>query len=131
MNYESQIRNYIKPNLGEVPLLLLVRDASERLEAFYARLRLCRQLCSGRPFIEEHLADGPHDCDEADCRVHVCKPYAAGSIRQIHAILSGALSAAVRWAWGQPVSAPPGYDLGGMTDTEVASARSGIARRGA
>jgi integrase len=32
MNYESQIRNYIKPNLGDVPLLLLVRDVSERLE---------------------------------------------------------------------------------------------------
>lgn len=39
MNYEPQIRNYIKPNLGDVPLLLLVRDASERLETFYARLR--------------------------------------------------------------------------------------------
>jgi hypothetical protein len=32
MNYESQIRNYIKPNLGDVPLLLFVREASERLE---------------------------------------------------------------------------------------------------
>ncbi|MGH4007005.1 MAG: hypothetical protein ACRDTH_02335 [Pseudonocardiaceae bacterium] len=49
MNYESQIRNYIKPNLGDVPLLLLVRDASERLETFYTRLRRCRQLCSGSP----------------------------------------------------------------------------------
>ena len=54
MDYESQIRNYIKPNLGEVPLLLLVRDASERLETFYARLRRCRLLCSGEPFVEEH-----------------------------------------------------------------------------
>jgi integrase len=49
MNYESQIRNYIQPNLGEVPLLLLVRDASERLETFYARLRRCCHLCSGKP----------------------------------------------------------------------------------
>lgn len=37
MNYESQIRNYIKPNLGNVPLLLLVRDASERLDRRAAR----------------------------------------------------------------------------------------------
>ncbi|MGH3707674.1 MAG: hypothetical protein ACRDRQ_06130 [Pseudonocardiaceae bacterium] len=40
MNYESQIRNYIRPNLGDVPLLLFVRDAPERLESFYARLRV-------------------------------------------------------------------------------------------
>lgn len=99
MNYESQIRNYITPNLGDVPLLLLARDASERLEAFYARLRRCRQLCSGRPFIEKHEINDPHDCATERCRAHVCKPYAASSIRQIHAILSGALSAAVRWGW--------------------------------
>jgi integrase len=99
MNYESQIRNYIKPNLGDVPLLLFVRDASERLEAFYARLRRCRQLCSGRPFVEKHEAEGPHDCVKAECHWHDCKPYAASSVRQIHAILSGALSAAVRWGW--------------------------------
>lgn len=99
MNYESQIRNYIKPNLGDVPLLLLVREASERLETFYAQLRRCRQLCSGRPFIEQHQAQRPHDCNELECPVHVCKPYAASSVRQIHAILSGALSAAVRWGW--------------------------------
>jgi integrase len=99
MNYESQIRNYIRPNLGDVPLLLLVRDASERLETFYARLRRCRRLCSGKPLIEEHKAEGSHDCAAVKCRAHVCEPYAASSIRQIHAILSGALSAAVRWGW--------------------------------
>lgn len=99
MNYESQIRNYIKPNLGDVPLLLFVRDASERLEGFYARLRRCRELCSGRPFVEKHEAAGRHDCARAGCRFHECKPYAASSVRQIHAILSGALSAAVRWGW--------------------------------
>ena len=57
MNYESQIRNYIVPNLGDVPLLLFVRDAPERLESFYARLRRCRELCSGRPLVEKHAAD--------------------------------------------------------------------------
>ena len=55
MNYESQIRNYIVPNLGDVPLLLFVRDAPERLESFYARL--CRELRSGRPLVEKHAAD--------------------------------------------------------------------------
>ncbi|MQA13465.1 MAG: tyrosine-type recombinase/integrase [Pseudonocardiaceae bacterium] len=112
MNYESQIRNYIKPNLGDVPLVLLVRDASERLETFYARLRRCRDLCSGKPFVEVHSDEGPHDCDKAGCRRHVCKPYAASSVRQIHAILSGSLSAAVRWGWiaynPMPGVKPPG-----------------------
>lgn len=99
MNYESQIRRYIVPNLGDVPLVLFVRDAPERLEKLYARLRKCRALCSGRPFVERHAEDGPHDCAAASCQLHVCKPYAASSVRQIHAILSGALSAAVRWGW--------------------------------
>lgn len=89
MNYESQIRNYIVPNLGDVPLLLFVRDAPERLESFYARLRRCRELCSGRPFVEQHEASGAHDCTKAGCHFHECKPYAASSVRQIHAILSG------------------------------------------
>ncbi|HEY3259789.1 MAG TPA: site-specific integrase, partial [Pseudonocardiaceae bacterium] len=99
MNYESQVRNYIQPNLGDVPLVLFVRDAPERLEAFYARLRRCRALCNGRPFFESHAADERHDCLNSGCTPHVCKPYAASSVRQIHAILSGALSAAVRWGW--------------------------------
>lgn len=99
MNYESQIRNYIESNLGDVPLLLPARDGSERLETFYARLRCCRHLCSGKPFVEEHKVEGPHDCVTAECQVHLCKPYAASSIRPIHAILSGSLSAAVRWRW--------------------------------
>jgi integrase len=71
--------------------LLRVRDASERLETLYARLRRCRHLCSGKPLIEKHTIDGRHDCGVVKCQVHVCKPYAASSIRQIHAILSGGL----------------------------------------
>lgn len=44
MNYEPQIRNYIKPVLGEVPLvLLLLGETSSRLEPFYTDLRRCRR----------------------------------------------------------------------------------------
>ncbi len=39
MTYEAQIRLYIEPKLGDVPLVLFVREAAERLEPFYARLR--------------------------------------------------------------------------------------------
>ena len=40
-----------------------------------------------------------HDCSRAGCRPHVCKPLSAATVRQIHAILSGAFTAAVRWEW--------------------------------
>ncbi|MBB3049413.1 integrase [Prauserella isguenensis] len=125
MNYESAIERYIRPELGEVPLILLVRDASERLERFYADLRRCSARCSGKPFIE-HRVEGPHECREVqhrrppgrrpaagypphdceamgctvvECQPHVCTPYSASSVRQVHAIISSALSAAMRWGW--------------------------------
>jgi len=99
MTYESQIRMYILPAVGDVPLVLFVRDASQRLETLYSRLRKCRALCNGKPFVEQHADEGRHDCAAAGCKRHVCKPYAASSVRSIHAILSGACSAAVRWGW--------------------------------
>ena len=40
-----------------------------------------------------------HDCKLSGCRPHVCKPMAKGTIRGIHAILSGAFEAAMRWDW--------------------------------
>ena len=40
-----------------------------------------------------------HDCKLSGCRPHVCKPIAKGTIRGIHAILSGAFEAAMRWEW--------------------------------
>jgi integrase len=58
MTYEAQIRLYIKPKLGDVPLVLFVREAAERLEPFYAQLRRCRGLCNGRRFIEKHASTG-------------------------------------------------------------------------
>ena len=40
-----------------------------------------------------------HDCVRSGCRRHVCRPMSAATIRQIHAILSGAFSTAIRWEW--------------------------------
>ncbi len=34
-----------------------------------------------------------------DCKPHVCTPLAASTVRQLHFIISGALSTAVRWDW--------------------------------
>jgi integrase len=43
---------------------------------------------------------GPgHDCTLAGCQRHVCKPMKAGTIRQVHSILSGAFDTAQRWEW--------------------------------
>lgn len=43
--------------------------------------------------------DRRHDCALAGCERHVCRPMKAGTIRQIHSILSGAFEAAQRWEW--------------------------------
>lgn len=99
MTYEAQIGLHIVPNLGDVLLVLFVREAAERLERLYGRLRRCRALCNRKPFVERHAEEGPHDYGAAGCAWHVCKPCSASSVRSIHAVLSGACSAAVRWGW--------------------------------
>jgi integrase len=40
-----------------------------------------------------------HDCKLSGCKPHVCKPMAKSTVRNIHAILSGAFDAAERWEW--------------------------------
>lgn len=76
--YEGLIRLYIGPAFGTMSAAKL--DA-ELLEAFYARLRRCSQLCSGR------------------ARDHECRPLSASSVRQIHFILRAALDRSVRWRY--------------------------------
>ena len=48
-----------------------------------------------------------HDCKLAGCKPHVCAPMQPGTIRQLHAILTGACAAAARWEWidGNPTNA--------------------------
>jgi integrase len=88
--YDGYIARTILPALGEIP----VRKVDARvLETFYTELRRCRTRCNGTPFIE-HKTDAEHDCEKSKC-----KPMAAGTVRQIHAIISGSLDAAVRWTW--------------------------------
>lgn len=63
----------------------------------YAELRVCRRRCKGRTFIE-HRTHQAHDCDQR-CVPHQCSPLSVSSVRECHAVLSGALSAALRWGW--------------------------------
>ena len=95
---ESLIRVHIRPALGDLPLTTLVRKATETVEQFYGELRRCRQRCDGRTLID-HRADGEHDCGEAGCRPHICRPLAAATVCRIHAVLSAACRAALRWGW--------------------------------
>jgi len=92
--YVRKIDKHIRPQLGGVQVARL--DA-EILDSFFAQLRICRDHCRGRHYVD-HRTGQPHDCDQR-CRPHACKPYAASSIRQIHAILSGAFKRAIRWRW--------------------------------
>jgi integrase len=118
INYVGKIEKHIRPTVGEIPVARL--DA-ETIDSLYASLRRCRDHCRRRSFIA-HRTAGEHVCDEhnarrkcakvvledpaADCKwcrracgPHVCEPLAAASIRVVHAILSGALTRAIRWGW--------------------------------
>jgi integrase len=93
--YVGYIERTIRPVLGDVPISKLT---TRSLELLYAELRRCRGRCDGRPLVEHRTKD-THDCVTSRCALHECRPMAASTIRQIHAVISGALSAAVRWDW--------------------------------
>ena len=62
----------------------------------------CRAVVAGepggtRPGRRAKPADPRHDCARSGCAPHTCRPMSAATIRQIHAILSGAFATAVRW----------------------------------
>ncbi|WP_026425759.1 tyrosine-type recombinase/integrase [Actinokineospora inagensis] len=93
--YRGYIERNIRPALGA----LAARKITPRvLESFNAELRRCRDRCDGKPFVA-HKSTGLHDCLSVGCKPHMCKPLAASTVRQIHAVISGALAAAVRWEW--------------------------------
>ncbi|WP_216206948.1 tyrosine-type recombinase/integrase [Amycolatopsis aidingensis] len=95
--YEGYIARTIKPAFGNEPARKIDARA---LESLYTELRRCRARCDRRPFIEKHKStEADHDCKARGCKVHTCRPLGASTVRQIHAILSGALGAAERWGW--------------------------------
>ncbi|MGQ0466896.1 MAG: tyrosine-type recombinase/integrase [Sporichthyaceae bacterium] len=111
--YRGYVERTIKPALGDVALSNLT---ARMLEQFYGQLRRCRARCNGKPFVEHreigkheckevrHTRVRKHDCSAAKCRLlecqpHVCRPMSPSTVRQIHSVISGALSSAVRWDW--------------------------------
>lgn len=96
-SYRLLINGFIRPALGTTPLGQQCRQVPRPFEQLDAELRACRRRCHSRTFVE-HRTPRPHNCDER-CAAHVCTPLAVSSIRQCHAVLSGALSAAKRCGW--------------------------------
>ncbi|MGH3565035.1 MAG: site-specific integrase [Pseudonocardia sp.] len=94
--YVGYIDRTIVPAIGAEPA---DRLSARTLEMLYGELRRCRVRCDGRPFVEHRSEDPEHDCEKSKCRPHACRPMAASTVRQIHSIISAALSAAVRWDW--------------------------------
>lgn len=92
--YERLVRLHIGPLLGH---LGVGRIDGETLDSLYRELRRCRTHCNRRPF-EEHHTDGEHNCNKR-CGPHRCRPLSSSSVRQIHNLLNGAFTRAVRWRW--------------------------------
>jgi integrase len=92
--YESLARVHIRPLIGTFPV---GRLDGEILDSFYKQLGKCRANCRGRKYIQ-HRTDRDHECDDR-CGPHECKGLSNGSMRKIHAVLSGAGKRAVRWHW--------------------------------
>jgi integrase len=95
--YVTYIDKFIRPALGDQTLGRLAQLGPRPYEQLYAQLRQCRRRCRGETLIE-HRTPRNHECDER-CAPHVCTPLSPSSIRQCHAVLSSAYSAAVRWGW--------------------------------
>jgi len=126
--YVGKIEKHIRPTIGRLPV---GRVKAETIEGLYAQLRRCRDHCRGKQFVQ-HRTEAEHVCDEHTarrkctksttgdpgapckwcdrrCGPHRCEPLAAGSIRVVHAILSGAFMRGVRWGATPtpPPSTPP------------------------
>lgn len=87
-SYRLLIDGFLRPALGDTSLSRLCRLGPRPFERLYAELRACHCRCEGREFTE-HRTPRPHSRDQR-CTAHVCKPLAVSSIRQCHAVLSGA-----------------------------------------
>jgi integrase len=96
-SYGVAIENFLKPAIGDTSLSRLAQLGARPFEQLYAELRVCRRRCKGRTFIE-HRTHREHRCDKR-CAPHRCRPLSVSSVRECHAVLSGALSAALRWGW--------------------------------
>ena len=123
--YERVIRLYIGPVLGSLPI---GRLDGEIIDAFYAQLRTCRGRCGGR--VSSNTAPTTTTHVTSACGPHQCRPLGEAYLRQIHNVLSGALTRAVKWRW---IGVNPMTQAAGAQPTDAGSApahrRTGGANR--
>lgn len=96
--YRMYARRYLKPALGHVTLTRLLQRGPKAFEDLSAELKACRRRCKKKAGLIDHRIEKEHECDNR-CTPHKCNPLSASAIRQVHAVLSGALNTAVRWGW--------------------------------
>jgi integrase len=78
----------------------LAQLAGEGLITVRQGRRAVVSIRDGEVPVRARRGGGPgHDCERAGCRPHQCRPMSARTIRQIHSILSGAFTTAIRWEW--------------------------------
>jgi integrase len=99
---EGYVRKHIapsetRPDIRAIGELTWGELKPKVFDDFYAELRRCRDHCSGRPTVT-HRTGRPHKCT-TKCKIHVCKPLAAWTIRKIHFLMSAACKSATRWQW--------------------------------
>ncbi|QNE20466.1 hypothetical protein F1D05_24330 [Kribbella qitaiheensis] len=118
--YRGYYRRSIKPQLGNQATSQITAKV---LEQFYGRLRKCSAICRGADMVDHQIARVPGSptsaqaratfsegrslsttaprpgCVVVECKPRVCEPMRRSSVRQIRAIISGALDLALRWDW--------------------------------
>ncbi len=93
--YTGYVDHHVRPVLGKHQI---GRLDGEDFDSLYAQLRRCREHCNGKTKHVKHRTRKDHACDDT-CVVVPCSPLSASTVRQIHWILSGAYTRAVRWRW--------------------------------
>jgi integrase len=93
--YRGYLLRHVLPFIGRLKVGAVDADV---LDSLYAELLRCRNHCDAKVRTVDHRTLRPHECDHR-CRPHECRPLAAGTVRKIHWILSGAFRRAQRWRW--------------------------------
>jgi integrase len=67
MTHDAKIRLYIVPKLGDIPLMLFVREAAERLKPWQALLRVPHAVLSQVVRLRSMRTTAARDCAAARC----------------------------------------------------------------
>jgi integrase len=89
----------LKPGTVRHALIALARDGLVEIRQGTTAMIIGEPGPGDKPGGQPTRPRASHDCRLSGCKPHACKPMAKSTIRNIHAILSGAFDAAQRWEW--------------------------------